>query len=56
MVAVTMPLFGRLFDLHWYSEAFWIAAAIPLAGYLGWLWLSRAANLKERLPAAFDPA
>jgi ACS family hexuronate transporter-like MFS transporter len=56
MVAVTMPLFGHLFDLHRYSEAFWIAAAIPLVGYLGWLWLSRAANLKERLPAAFDPA
>ena len=37
VVAVTMPLFGHLFDLHRYSAAFWIATAIPLAGYLGWL-------------------
>ena len=40
MVAVTMPLFGHLFDVHRYSAAFWIATAIPLAGYLGWLGLS----------------
>jgi ACS family hexuronate transporter-like MFS transporter len=40
MVAVTMPLFGHLFDVHRYSAAFWIAAAIPVAGYLGWLALS----------------
>ena len=40
MVAVTMPLFGHLFDVHRYSTAFWIATAIPLAGYLGWLALS----------------
>jgi ACS family hexuronate transporter-like MFS transporter len=44
MVAVTMPLFGHLFDLHRYSEAFWIAAAIPLAGYLGWLALSKVGH------------
>jgi ACS family hexuronate transporter-like MFS transporter len=41
VVAVTMPLFGHLFDVHRYSAAFWIATAIPLAGYLGWLVLSR---------------
>jgi ACS family hexuronate transporter-like MFS transporter len=41
MVAMTMPLFGHLFDLRRYSAAFWIAAAIPAAGYLGWLALSR---------------
>ena len=35
VVAVTMPLFGHLFDLHRYSEAFWIAAAIPPAGLPG---------------------
>jgi len=40
MVAVTMPLFGHLFDLHRYSAAFWIATAIPVAGYLGWLAIS----------------
>jgi ACS family hexuronate transporter-like MFS transporter len=40
VVAVTMPLFGHLFDLHRYSAAFWIATAIPVAGYLGWLALS----------------
>jgi hypothetical protein len=39
-----MPLFGHLFDLHRYSEAFWIAAAVPLAGYLGWLALSKVGH------------
>ena len=41
MVALVMPYFGRLFDLHAYSTAFWIAAAIPVLGYFGWLVLSR---------------
>jgi len=36
LVAVIMPFFGRLFDQHRYSPAFVIAAAIPVAGYLGW--------------------
>ncbi|MBI2680638.1 MAG: hypothetical protein HYX25_06475, partial [Candidatus Solibacter usitatus] len=40
MVAIVMPLFGRLFDLGHHSQAFWIAAAIPLAGYAGWRWFS----------------
>jgi ACS family hexuronate transporter-like MFS transporter len=40
MVAVTMPVFGHLFDVRRYSVAFWIAAAIAMAGYLGWLALS----------------
>jgi ACS family hexuronate transporter-like MFS transporter len=39
LVAVAMPLFGKLFDLHRYDDAFWIATAIPLAGYGGWRWL-----------------
>jgi len=44
LVAVTMPLFGRLFDQHRYAVAFWIAAAVPVFGYLGWRWLSRRAQ------------
>jgi predicted MFS family arabinose efflux permease len=40
-VAVTMPVFGRLFDMHSYAAAFWIATAIPLCGFAGWLVLSR---------------
>ena len=39
-VAITMPLFGRLFDQHRYDAAFVIAGLSPVAGYLGWLWLS----------------
>jgi ACS family hexuronate transporter-like MFS transporter len=45
MVALTMPLFGRLFDQHRYSAAFLIATAIPIAGYLGWLCLRRGSSL-----------
>jgi ACS family hexuronate transporter-like MFS transporter len=40
MVAIAMPYFGRLFDLHRYAEAFPIAAAVPVLGYLGWRLLS----------------
>jgi ACS family hexuronate transporter-like MFS transporter len=39
-VAVVMPIFGRLFDQNRYTESFLIATVIPVAGYLGWRWLS----------------
>jgi ACS family hexuronate transporter-like MFS transporter len=41
VVAVMMPILGRLFDVHAYAAAFWIATAIPLCGFAGWLVLSR---------------
>jgi MFS transporter, ACS family, hexuronate transporter len=41
VVAVGMPLFGRLFDHQAYPAAFWIATAVPLLGYWGWILLSR---------------
>jgi MFS transporter, ACS family, hexuronate transporter len=40
-VAIAMPLFGRLFDRELYGAAFGLAAAAPLAGYLGWRALLR---------------
>ena len=40
MVALAMPLFGRLFDIHRYNDAFWIATAIPVVGYAGWRWFN----------------
>ena len=42
IVALTMPLFGRLFDLHRYDIAFAIAALLPALGFMGWAWLNRA--------------
>jgi hypothetical protein len=48
VLAVMMPLFGRLFDLHLYSNAFVIAAAIPLFGFAGWLWFSGASAGGQR--------
>jgi ACS family hexuronate transporter-like MFS transporter len=41
VVAVMMPILGRLFDVHAYAAAFWIATAIPICGFVGWLVLSR---------------
>jgi ACS family hexuronate transporter-like MFS transporter len=41
MVALLMPIFGRIFDLHQYFKAFWIAAAIPVLGYGAWLGFAR---------------
>jgi ACS family hexuronate transporter-like MFS transporter len=40
LVAVVMPVFGRLFDASAYSAAFAVAAAFPIAGYAGWRALS----------------
>jgi Arabinose efflux permease len=41
IVALTMPLFGRLFDLHRYDIAFAIAALLPALGFMGWAWINR---------------
>jgi len=49
IVALTMPLFGRLFDLHRYEIAFAIAALLPALGFMGWAWLNRESI---RVPAA----
>jgi MFS transporter, ACS family, hexuronate transporter len=35
-VAIVMPIFGHLFDVHRYGVAFQIAAAIPVVGFTGW--------------------
>jgi MFS family permease len=45
-VAVLMPVFGRLFDQGAWPQAFGLAAALPVGGYLLWL----AAN-RERATA-----
>jgi hypothetical protein len=36
LVAVEMPVVGRLFDLHRYDLAFALALLIPMAGYAAW--------------------
>jgi ACS family hexuronate transporter-like MFS transporter len=41
VVALIMPVAGRLFDQRQYEAAFLLAASIPVAGYFGWLALSR---------------
>jgi ACS family hexuronate transporter-like MFS transporter len=41
-VAVAMPLFGRLFDLHRLNESFALAAGFPIAGYVIWRWANAA--------------
>ena len=42
IVALTMPLFGRLFDQRRYGLAFAIAAVLPAIGYIGWAWINRS--------------
>lgn len=39
VVAVLMPVFGRLFDQGRYDAAFALATAFPILGYIGWRWL-----------------
>ena len=47
VVAIVMPYFGRLFDRHQYSAAFWIATVIPIAGYFLWLSLGGTKTASE---------
>jgi ACS family hexuronate transporter-like MFS transporter len=48
LLAVVMPGFGRLFDLHLYSAAFLAASLVPAAGCLIWWILSqREAAIKR---------
>jgi MFS transporter, ACS family, aldohexuronate transporter len=55
IVAVTMPLFGRLFDMRRYDLAFAIAAVLPALGYAGWAWINRAAESSVKLEVAASP-
>jgi len=50
VVAVVMPIFGRLFDRHDYPTAFAVAAGVPCAGALAWL----LATLRTPPPAPRD--
>jgi ACS family hexuronate transporter-like MFS transporter len=47
IVALTMPLFGHLFDQRRYNPAFAIAALMPALGYLGWDWINRNPVINE---------
>ena len=46
-LAVLMPLFGRLFDLHRYNLAFGLAAVCPVLGYAGWRFLTAGNPITE---------
>ena len=48
MVALFMPLFGRLFDMHRYDIAFAVAAVFPALGYWSWARINRAALREHR--------
>ena len=48
-VALLMPIFGRLFDLHAYGSAFALATAAPLVGLLIWGAIDRRARTSPRL-------
>jgi ACS family hexuronate transporter-like MFS transporter len=39
-VALSMPIFGRLFDQHRYGEAFALSTLLPAVGYALWYWLA----------------
>ena len=39
--ALILPVYGRWFDLHWYTATFVSMAALPVIGTLLWLWLTR---------------
>jgi MFS transporter, ACS family, hexuronate transporter len=52
---ITMPIFGRLFDLGRYDLAFVMAAACPIAGYLFWLWLAAERPNRESGVTASAP-
>jgi len=45
IVALTMPLFGKLFDMRRYDIAFAVAALMPALGYVGWHWINQPSRL-----------
>ena len=49
LVAVIMPIAGRLFDQQNYPLAFLITALFPLTGWAIWLALNRAVPLREHV-------
>jgi ACS family hexuronate transporter-like MFS transporter len=54
VVAVLMPLFGRLFDRHAYGAAFALATAVPVLGFTIWVAIQRSRGdeaISERMPA-----
>lgn len=42
LVALVMPVIGRLFDTGFYARAFDLVTFIPVVGFVGWWWLSRS--------------
>lgn len=52
MVAIAMPVFGRLFDLARFDAGFALAAAFPVAGYATW----RIVNKREEASDSGRPA
>jgi ACS family hexuronate transporter-like MFS transporter len=53
-VAVFMPFAGRLFDARQYETAFLVAAAVPVSGYLLWLFFDRR-RLSDAPSDDFEP-
>ena len=53
VVAIMMPLLGRMFDHSEYSLAFEVAAVFPVAGYLLWRILGRVGQGGQ--PGGFQP-
>jgi ACS family hexuronate transporter-like MFS transporter len=49
LVAVTMPVFGRLMDSGRFDHAFALAAVFPVVGFAGAVILDRAAAARHRL-------
>ena len=41
IVALIMPVIGHMFDRGAYGSAFYLVAAIPVVGFIGWLGFSR---------------
>jgi ACS family hexuronate transporter-like MFS transporter len=56
LVALAMPLFGRLFDRHEYAPAFWIATAVSVVGWVGWMALTRSSGSRATPAPLADSA
>src|SRR6202046_365380 len=44
VVAILLPIYGRLFDHQWYAPAFVSLSLIPVIGTALWWWISRPRN------------
>jgi predicted MFS family arabinose efflux permease len=54
MNAITLPIYGRLFDRHLFSPIFVSLSLIPMVGTALWWWIGRNSEASGNRPSTFN--